>query len=332
MEVYQRWFDRTLKGKGSPMAENAPVRISVMGANEWQDEYEWPLSRTSYVECYLHSSGDANSVAEGGWLSPEAPQDEPSDHYTHDPENPVPTLGGNHSVSLFWESVRDLIRPGPFDQSPIEQRQDVLIYTTEPLEVDTEITGSVVLKLYAALSAPDTDFVAKLTDVYPDRRSINITEGIVRARLRQRTWNEPEIITPNAIYEYTVDLQVTSNVFKKGHRIRLHVTSSNSPLWDRNPNTGHAPRHRCRDAGRPPDHIPRPQASLMPHTTRHTVAHGGPLRHGSGRRCERPAESRSRAATATEVESERRFVYPMQVLRLLDRVLTPGVVPINFTS
>jgi hypothetical protein len=153
----------------------------------------------------------------------------------------VPTHGGNHSVGLFWEAARDVIRPGPFDQRAIEERPDVLVYTTEPLERDTEVTGPVLLKLFAASSAPDTDFVARLTDVYPDGRSINITEGIIRARFRERDWEHPRLIEPHAIHEYTVDLQVTSNVFKQGHRIGLDLTSSSFPLWDRNPNTGHEP-------------------------------------------------------------------------------------------
>jgi len=243
--LYCEWFDATLKDgaagsspAGSQWVPEAPIRIFVMGANTWRDEYEWPLARTEYVKYYLHSNGAANSP---GVLSTEMPADEPPDNYTYDPLDPVPTLGGNHSVGLFWEAARDVIRPGPFDQRPIEQRDDVLVYTTEPLDEDTEITGPVTLKLYAASSAPDTDFVAKLTDVYPNGRSINITEGVIRARFREMDWENPTPIVPHTIYEYTIDLQVTSNVFKQGHCIRVDVTSSNFPLWDRNPNTGHKP-------------------------------------------------------------------------------------------
>jgi len=117
----------------------------------------------------------------------------------------------------------------------------VLVYTSASFDRDTEVTGPVVLKLYAASSAPDTDFVARLTDVYPDGRSINITEGVIRARFREGLWDRPRLIEPGRTYEYVIDLQATSNVFKAGHSIRLLVTSSNFPLWDRNPNTGREP-------------------------------------------------------------------------------------------
>jgi len=229
-ELFGEWFDRTLKSEDTP--ERAPIRLFVMGANQWRDEYEWPLARTDWTHLYLRC---------GGGLSAEAPGDETPDGYTYDPDDPVPTVGGNHSVGLFWEATRDVIRPGPFDQRDVEAREDVLVYTTGALDRDTEVTGPVVLKLHAASSAPDTDFTAKLTDVYPDGRSINITEGVIRARFRERNWRNPQLFEPGKIYEYTIDLHVTSNVFKQGHRIRVDITSSNFPLWDRNPNTGHEP-------------------------------------------------------------------------------------------
>lgn len=245
--VYLDWFDATLKDEGLPPA-GAPIRIFVMGANQWRDELQWPLARTRYINYYLHSRGSAhgsrafaNSLFGNGVLATEPPGDESTDEYVYDPDNPVPTLGGNHSVGLFWEAVRSVIQPGPFDQRPIERRDDMLVYTSSPLEEDTEVTGPVVLKLYAASSASDTDFVARLTDVYPDGRSTNITEGVIRTRFRERVWDQPKLLEPGKVYEYTIDLQVTSNVFKKGHRIRLDVTSSSFPLWDRNPNTGHEP-------------------------------------------------------------------------------------------
>ena len=219
--------------------DDAPIRLFVMGANEWRDEDEWPLARTQYVDYYLHSGGAANSLHGDGSLSPRPPGDEPGDGFTYDPDNPVPTHGGNHSIGMFWEAVRNIIQPGPLDQRPIERRDDVLVYTTEPLDEDTEVTGPIILKLFAASSAPDTDFVGRLADVYPDGRAINVTEGVIRARFRERDWQRPKLIEPGVIYEYTIDLQVTANVFKRGHRIRLDVTSSNFPLWDRNPNTGH---------------------------------------------------------------------------------------------
>jgi len=237
--IFADWFDRTLKGEGPD--EGPPIRIFVMGENGWRDEREWPLARARRVDYYLHSDGRAGESPGGGSLSTQPPAGEPPDCYTYDPQDPVPTLGGNHSVGLFWEAARDVIRPGPFDQRPIEGRPDVLLYTSEALAEDLEVTGPVVLVLFAASSAPDTDFCAKLCDVHPDGRSINITEGVIRARFRERNWERPRLIEPGAVLQYEINLQATSNVFKAGHRIRLHVTSSNFPLWDRNPNTGAAP-------------------------------------------------------------------------------------------
>jgi putative CocE/NonD family hydrolase len=161
--------------------------------------------------------------------------------YSYDPADPVPTLGGNHSVGPYNPGLYEHALPGPYDQRPIEARSDVLVYTSKVFERDTEITGPIVLKLYASSSAPDTDFVARLIDVYPDGRSINLTEGILRARFRENVWGEPKLLDPGTIYLFTLDLQVTSNVFKAGHCLRLDVTSSSFPLWDRNLNTGHDP-------------------------------------------------------------------------------------------
>jgi putative CocE/NonD family hydrolase len=131
------------------------------------------------------------------------------------------------------------MRVGAIDQRPIEDRDDVLVFTSPPVEDDTEVTGPIVIKLYAASSAKDTDFTAKLIDVYPDGMAYNLTEGIIRARFRESIWDPPKLLVPGVIYEYTLELQSTSNVFLKGHSIRVHLSSSNFPLWDRNPNTGH---------------------------------------------------------------------------------------------
>jgi len=132
-----------------------------------------------------------------------------------------------------------MVQPGPFNQKPLERRDDVLVYTSLALAEDVEVSGPVVVNLYAASAALDTDFVAKLLDVYPDGRSFNLTEGIIRARFRSSVWEEPRLLEPGTVYEYTIDLQATSSVFRKGHCIRVDLTSSNFPLWDRNPNTGH---------------------------------------------------------------------------------------------
>ena len=170
-------------------------------------------------------------------LSAQPSVDEPPDRYVYNPRNPVPTVGGNHSIC--WGSVHHIIQPGPLDQSEVEARDDVLVYTTPPLEGDMEVTGPVTLTLYASSSACDTDFAAKLVDVFPDGRAMNLTEGMVRARYRESLYDAPKLIEPGQVYEFTIELHPTSNVFQKGHRIRVDVTSSNFPLWDRNPNTGH---------------------------------------------------------------------------------------------
>ena len=227
-----RWLDCLLHDGNAADFQQAPIRIFTMGVNEWRDEYEWPLQRTRFTNFYLRADGA---------LSQTAPANEEPDHYVYDPDNPVPTLGGNHSVGPYNPGLYEHALPGPYDQRPVEAREDVLVYTTEELPEDTEITGPVLMKLFAASSAVDTDFVARLCDVYPDGRSINITEGVLRARFHKRDWRHPELIEPGRVYEFTIDLQATSNVFLKGHRIRVDVTSSNFPLWDRNLNTGAHP-------------------------------------------------------------------------------------------
>ncbi len=232
-----RWFDCLLKDMDTGILDEPPVTIFVMGINAWRHEDEWPLARTRFTDFFLHSRSVAKHDPSDGLLNEVLPRDEPPDRYVYDPENPVPTLGGNHSIC--WEEAFHVIQPGPFDQSSVEQRDDVLTYTTPLLETDMEVTGPVTLHLYAATDAPDTDWTAKLVDVYPDGRAINLTEGILRARFHKSIYAPPELIEPGKVYEYKIDLQPTSNVFRKGHRVRLEISSSNFPLWDRNPNTGH---------------------------------------------------------------------------------------------
>ncbi len=231
-DATNRWLDCMLHGGDASDFHQAPIRIFVMGANVWRDLYEWPPKETRYVNYYLHFEGS---------LTTDAPGKEPVDTYTYDPADPAPTRGGNHSIGPYNPGLYELVQPGPMDQRSVEQRDDILVYTSDPLDRDIEVTGSVLTKLFAATSACDTDFVARLTDVYPDGRSICITEGVIRARWRESVWDAPKLIEPNAVYEYAIDLQVTSNVFRKGHRIRLAITSSNFPLWDRNLNTGGNP-------------------------------------------------------------------------------------------
>lgn len=223
-----RWYDQWLRGIPTGIDDEPPVRLFVMGANRWRLEQEWPLARTQYTAFYLHSQGRANSLYGDGLLSTTAPGDEAVDRFDYDPEDPVPTLGGQ---SMF------ITNTGPKDRRPVERRDDVLVYSTPPLDQDVEVTGPITLTLYAASSAPDTDFTATLVDLHPNGKAIQITEGIVRARFRQ-SYTAPSLITPDKVYAYRIVLWETSNLFKRGHCIRLEVSSSNFPRFDRNQNTG----------------------------------------------------------------------------------------------
>ncbi len=222
-----RWFDYWLKGIDTGIGEEAPIRLFVMGTNQWRDEYEWPLARTRYMPYYFHSQGNANSLNGDGGLSAEPPQDEPKDHYGYDPANPVPTCGGNTLI----------IPVGVADQREVESRRDVLVYTGDPLEAPLEVTGPLKVVLNASSSAIDTDFTAKLVDVRPDGYAQNIADGILRARYRESLSN-PSLMTPGEPYEFRIDLWATSHVFLPGHRLRVEVASSNFPRFDRNLNTG----------------------------------------------------------------------------------------------
>ena len=226
-----RWYDQRLRGIDTGIDEEPPVRIFVMGRNTWRSEDEWPLARTKYTAWYLHSGGRANSVSGDGKLSLQAPGDEPADRFAYDPADPVPTVGGQ---SMFPSNT------GPRDRRAVERREDVLVYTTDTLASDVEATGPVELILFAASDARDTDFTATLVDVYPDGMAIHVTEGIVRARFRE-SFRRPCLIPHGAVVEYRIVLWETGNVFKAGHRIRLEVSSSNFPRFDRNLNTGNVP-------------------------------------------------------------------------------------------
>ncbi|MDO8433010.1 MAG: CocE/NonD family hydrolase [Candidatus Binatus sp.] len=225
-----RFFDQYLKGK--PAGDDAPVRLFVMGINEWRDETEWPIARTEWRRYYLHSRGSANSLYGDGALSTDAPGHDPADTFLYNPIDPVPTVGGGLCC------YAGALQGGAFDQQAVEHRADVLVYSTEPLATDVEVTGPIELTLYASSSSPDTDFTAKLVDVSPCGAAINLTDGIIRARWRQSR-STPAMLTPGRVEEFKIDLWSTSNVFKQGHRIRLEVSSSNFPRFDRNPNTGH---------------------------------------------------------------------------------------------
>ncbi|MEW6305202.1 MAG: CocE/NonD family hydrolase [Verrucomicrobiota bacterium] len=218
-----RWFDYWLKGQNNGVAGDAPVRIFVMGANVWRDEAEWPLKRARNQEWFLHSAGIANTPEGDGQLLPKA-QDHGTDHYRYNPRDPVPTLW---SAALFTL---------PADQKPLAQRRDILVYQTGPLPEALEVTGYPEVTLYAASSAPDTDFFARLIDVAPDGSNRDIAMGMVRARYRD-SLEKPKLLKPGAVTRFTIQLRPTSNLFQAGHRIRLDITSSDFPNYDRNHNT-----------------------------------------------------------------------------------------------
>jgi hypothetical protein len=228
-----KWADFALKSAKNEFAGDAPVRIFVMGDNVWRDEKEFPLARTQYTKYYFHSglsNRGANTVNGDGELSTKLPGKEKPDSYEYDPQNPTPTIGGRLCCGAA-------IAPGPFDQRPNESRQDALVFSTPPLERDVEVTGYITVELYAASTATDTDFTAMIVDVDPSGYARFLTDGVVRARYRNTT-ERAEPIEPGKVYKYTIDLWATSNVFKAGHKIRVYISSSNFPRFNRNLNTG----------------------------------------------------------------------------------------------
>jgi putative CocE/NonD family hydrolase len=249
------WFDHFLKGLYTQVADWATVKIFVMGTGDgqanyqgllhhggyWRDEPNFPLPDTQFTPYYLHADGFLSPTPPTGMSRP--------DNFSFDPKDPVPTIGGGISAA------DPIMRAGGFDQRgnqrffgckdtlPLNARSDVLTFQTEPLKSSVEVTGPITVKLYASSSAPDTDFTAKLIDVcplseyYPDGFALNLTDSIIRARYRNG-WDKPELLESGTIYQFTFQLYPTSNVFKKGHRIRLDISSSNFPRFDVNPNTG----------------------------------------------------------------------------------------------
>ena len=224
-EAMIEWFEHWLRGGNRAAVDAAPVRLFVMGENRWRDELEWPLARARTTEYFLRSGGQAATLSGDGRLDLSAPGREPSDHYTYDPKDPVPTgESGGYSRA-------------PMDRRTVEQRPDVLVYTSAVLTADVEVTGPLALTLWIASSARDTDFTGTLVDVFPDGTARALADGILRARYRAGK-TTPTLLTPNQPTEITIDLGATSNLFRAGHRIRLEVSSSNFPRFDRNPNTG----------------------------------------------------------------------------------------------
>jgi len=228
--IQLRWFDRWLKDRENGIDIGPPVLLFVMGIDAWRREANWPLPDTQYRPYYLHSNGGANTRHGDGALSTKPPGDEHADVYRYNPLRPVPTIGGQ--VILPGGNAM-----GPRDQREVELRDDVLVYSTPVLERQVEVTGPIELRLFVSSSALDTDFTGKLVDVYPDGRAMILTEGILRARYRN-SFTELELMESGKIYELWLNLWATANVFLPGHRIRLEVSSSNFPRFDRNSNTG----------------------------------------------------------------------------------------------
>jgi len=227
------WFDHFLKGRNDGAAGDVAgkprVDYFLMGANRWKTAPSWPLPQTRWTTYYL--SGDGGAAARTGALVLTAPGDQPPDSYTYDPAHPAPSLGG-HSCCGAHSGPQ-----GPYDQTPVQQRSDVLVYSTEPLPADTELTGPTTVTLWASSSASDTDFTAKLDVVKPDGQSINLNDGIVRASLRA-SLSAPTPIAPGVPYRYTIAVWPTSYELSAGDRIRVEISSSDYPQFAPNPNTG----------------------------------------------------------------------------------------------
>jgi uncharacterized protein len=226
-----RWYDSRLKGIDNGVDREPPVKLFLMGRNTWVLENEYPLARTQYRPMYFAGGGKANTDKGDGRLTWDKPGgSSPADRFRSDPNDPVPSVGGNNCCGTPTPA-------GPRDQRTIEGRQDVLIYTSDALQEEVEVTGPVKVVLYASSDAVDTDFVAKLVDVHPDGTTYNMAEGMLRARYRESV-ARPSLLQPGQVYRFEIDLVGTSVAFLRGHRLRVHVTSSHFPQFDRNPNTG----------------------------------------------------------------------------------------------
>lgn len=234
LETYElRWFDYWLKGFENNIMNEPKVKLFILGENKWRDEQEWPLPDTKFTKFYLHSQGKANTLYGDGHLDMKAPGEEPPDKYIYDPDDPVPSIRGG-------TGARGGISSDPIDQRINEKRMDVLCYTSEILEDDVEITGPIKIILYASSSAKDTDFCGKLVNVYPSGAAYNVcyaASGLISARFRE-SLEKPSLIEPGKVYRYEIELRPTGFVFKKDHRIRVEISSSDFPIFNRNLNTG----------------------------------------------------------------------------------------------
>ena len=230
-DIQYRWYDHWLNDVDNGITDMPKVQYYLMGKNEWRSSDVWPLENTDYRKFFLHSGGRANSLHGDGTISTTAPADEPEDRFVYDPATPVPSLGGQACCTGTEEGA------GSYDQTATEMRNDVLVFTSDVLDQGVDVTGPLEVVLYVGSSAKDTDFTAKLIDVYPDGRAFNVQEGALRMRYREglskKVWMQEGMV-----YEARLNLHATANYFGPGHRIRLEVSSSNFPRWDRNLNTG----------------------------------------------------------------------------------------------
>jgi uncharacterized protein len=241
-ELRRRWFDRWIKGLANGIDEEPPVRVFVMGGGlgrrnrdgrlehggYWRSAAKWPLPQTRWTKLYLHADRSLSAAPAVGSGAVE---------YTYDPRDPTPTVGGAIS------SGEPVMHAGAFDQSGAARRSDVMVFATPPLEEELEVTGPVTVRLLIASDAPDTDFTAKLIDVYPPSAdyphgfAMNLTEGLLRVRYRD-SWERPALMVPGEVYAITIELFPVANLFGRGHRLRLDISSSNFPHFDVNPNSG----------------------------------------------------------------------------------------------
>jgi putative CocE/NonD family hydrolase len=230
-ELMLAWYDHFLKGMNNDVSGTPRVDYFLMGANKWKSANTWPLPQTRWTDYYMSGSGGPTTSGHAGMLTATAPAADRPDTYTYDPAYPAPSLGG-HSCCSAQSGPQ-----GPYDQTPVEQRSDVLTYTTDPMTADTEVTGPATVDLWAQSSAPDTDFTAKLDAVKPDGEVINLNNGIIRTSFRD-TLSDPRPATPGQPYQYRIQIWPTSYQFRPGDRIRVEISSSDYPQFAPNPNTG----------------------------------------------------------------------------------------------
>ena len=232
IDIQDRWYDHWLMGVDNGITDMPKVQYFLMGKNEWRSSDVWPLANTNYKKFYLHSRGGANSrYGDGAILDSAGPGDQPPDKFVYDPATPVPSRGGQACCTGIDSGA------GAYDQSNIEMRHDVLVYTSDVLQDGLNVTGPLEVVLYVSSTAKDTDFMAKLVDVYPDGRAFNVQEGALRMRYREG-YSKNLRMEKHEVYEARLDLHATANYFGPGHRVRLEVSSSSFPRFDRNLNTG----------------------------------------------------------------------------------------------